>query len=129
MSSLADKRNEMKNRNNLKTIDALPEMPENVADTISPNMDSEIKQLHDQFQQQNDCSAASGGFNDTSYTRQIQQISQNISLESKIEQIQKQLESHRLQQEPLCNTDRPAQPELNTIQDNAGTYMNFNNSL
>ena len=96
MNSLADKRNEMKNRNNLKAIDALAEMPETVADNISPNMDSEIKQLQDQFQQQNDFSAASGGFNDTSYTRQIQQLSQNISLESKIEQIQKQLESRRL---------------------------------
>ena len=50
MSSLADKRNEMKNRN-LKTIDGLPELAENVADAISPNLDSEIKQLHEQYQQ------------------------------------------------------------------------------
>ena len=71
-------------------------MPEAIAEGISPNMDSEIQQLHDQYQLQNDCTAASGGFNDTSYTRQIQHLSQNISLESKIEQIQKQLESRRL---------------------------------
>lgn len=73
MSSLADKRNEMKNRN-LKTIDGLPELAENVAGTISPSLDAEIKQLRDQYQQQNEFSGASG-FNDTSYTRQIQQLS------------------------------------------------------
>jgi len=46
MSSLLDKRNELKNRN-LKTIDAVPEirMNEGTNDTFSVNTDSEIKQL------------------------------------------------------------------------------------
>lgn len=75
MSSLLDKRNELKNRN-LKTIDVLQDNMrgnEGSTDAFSQNMDSEIKHLQDLLKQQAELNSV--GFNDTQYARQINQIS------------------------------------------------------